>query len=109
MEYFNHLKFFAEEMRKKRNEAGMSRAELAIKAGISLATISNLERGAANATFQALEAVAGCFKCPVTSMLTPDSDHEYAAFSMVTLIEDILRMDEKKLKKVAKYVAKVTT
>ena len=52
------LEAFAQEMRRRRKQRNLSQEALAEKAGISMALVSELERGIANPTLQTMEKIA---------------------------------------------------
>lgn len=58
-----------EQVRRRRDQRGMTAAELARRAGLSKATLSSLEAGRANPTIDTLDAVAQALGVPLTDIL----------------------------------------
>lgn len=59
------------QIRLRREQRGMSAAELARRAGLSKATLSGLESGRSNPTIDTLDAVAVALGIPLTDLLVP--------------------------------------
>ncbi|WP_255378155.1 helix-turn-helix transcriptional regulator [Quadrisphaera sp. DSM 44207] len=57
------------QIRRRREQRGMSAAELARRAGISKATLSGLEAGSGNPTIDTLDAIAVALSIPLTDLL----------------------------------------
>lgn len=62
------------QIRLRRRQRGMSAAELARRAGLGKATLSQLEAGTGNPTIETLEAVALALHLPLTDLLARDTD-----------------------------------
>ncbi|MEY9891082.1 transcriptional regulator with XRE-family HTH domain [Catenulispora sp. MAP5-51] len=62
------------QIRRRREQRGMSSAELARRAGLSKATLSQLEAGKGNPTIETLDALAVALLIPLTDLLTRDTD-----------------------------------
>ncbi|MEU4674631.1 XRE family transcriptional regulator [Amycolatopsis sp. NPDC023774] len=58
----------------RRQQRGMSAAELARRAGLSKATLSGLEAGRGNPTIDTLDAIAVALRIPITDLLARDTD-----------------------------------
>ncbi|MEV6040713.1 XRE family transcriptional regulator [Nonomuraea sp. NPDC052116] len=62
------------QIRRRREQRGMSGSELARRAGLSKATLSQLEAGKGNPTIETLDALAIALRIPLTDLLTRDTD-----------------------------------
>lgn len=62
------------QIRRRREQRGMSSAELARRSGLSKATLSQLESGKGNPTIETLDALAVALLIPLTDLLTRDTD-----------------------------------
>ncbi|MFG2041016.1 helix-turn-helix domain-containing protein [Dactylosporangium sp. NPDC048998] len=62
------------QIRRRREQRGMSSAELARRAGLSKATLSKLEVGHGNPTIETLDALAVALRIPLTDLLARDTD-----------------------------------
>lgn len=62
------------QLRLRRDQRGMSAAELARRAGLSKATLSGLESGRANPTIDTLDAVAVALGVPLADLLAETDD-----------------------------------
>ncbi|MEU7749233.1 XRE family transcriptional regulator [Nonomuraea sp. NPDC049158] len=62
------------QIRQRREQRGMSSAELARRAGLSKATLSQLEAGRGNPTIETLDALAIALRLPLTDLLARDTD-----------------------------------
>ncbi|MGV9382202.1 helix-turn-helix domain-containing protein [Nonomuraea sp. NPDC003707] len=60
------------QIRRRREQRGMSGSELARRAGLSKATLSQLEAGKGNPTIETLDAIA--LRIPLTDLLARDTD-----------------------------------
>ncbi|GAA4068411.1 helix-turn-helix domain-containing protein [Nonomuraea soli] len=60
------------QVRQRRQQRGMSQAELARRTGLSKATLSQLEAGTANPTIDTLDSIAVALAIPLTDLLTRD-------------------------------------
>lgn len=58
-------------LRRKRVEAGLNQADLALEAGIQQSHISKLERGASSTTARSLARIARALGCTIADLL-PD-------------------------------------
>jgi len=61
--------FLAKELRARRKLAGLSQDDLSEKTGVSMAQISEIERGIANPTLSILEKIADYFQISVAELL----------------------------------------
>jgi len=61
--------FLAKELKARRKRAGLSQDELSEKTGVSMAQISEIERGIANPTLSILEKIADYFQITVAELL----------------------------------------
>ncbi|MEU8708006.1 XRE family transcriptional regulator [Streptomyces sp. NPDC048565] len=61
------------QIRRRREQRGMSGSELARRAGLSKATLSQLEAGKGNPTIETLDALAVALRIPLTDLLTRDT------------------------------------
>jgi transcriptional regulator with XRE-family HTH domain len=62
------------QIRRRREQRGMSSAELARRAGLGKATLSKLEAGRGNPTIETLDALAVALRIPLTDLLARDTD-----------------------------------
>ncbi|MER7179687.1 helix-turn-helix domain-containing protein [Streptomyces hyaluromycini] len=62
------------QIRLRRTQRGMTSAELARRAGISKATLSNLEAGTGNPTIGTIDALAIALRIPITDLMARDTD-----------------------------------
>ncbi|KAK1184920.1 XRE family transcriptional regulator [Streptomyces sp. NBS 14/10] len=62
------------QIRRRREQRGVSGSELARRAGLSKATLSQLEAGKGNPTIETLDALAIALRIPLTDLLTRDTD-----------------------------------
>jgi transcriptional regulator with XRE-family HTH domain len=62
------------QIRRRREQRGMSAAELARRAELSKATLSQLEGGKGNPTIETLDALAVALRIPLTDLLARDTD-----------------------------------
>ncbi|MEV6282742.1 XRE family transcriptional regulator [Kribbella sp. NPDC051770] len=62
------------QIRKRREQRGMTGSELARRAGLSKATLSQLEAGRGNPTIETLDALAIALRIPLNDLLTRDTD-----------------------------------
>ncbi|MEV4361094.1 helix-turn-helix domain-containing protein [Nonomuraea sp. NPDC004186] len=62
------------QIRRRREQRGMSGSELARRAGLSKATLSQLEAGKGNPTIETLDALAIALRIPLTDLLARDTD-----------------------------------
>lgn len=62
------------QIRRRREQRGLSSAELARRAGLSKATLSQLEAGRGNPTIETLDALAIALRIPLTDLLARDVD-----------------------------------
>jgi transcriptional regulator with XRE-family HTH domain len=65
----NESETIGQRLRARRVELGLTLAEVAEKAGLSLPYVSNLERGRGNPTLEALGALARALDIPLASLL----------------------------------------
>jgi transcriptional regulator with XRE-family HTH domain len=63
------IKSLGEHLRARRRELGLTLGEVASIAGLSLAYVSNLERGHGNPTLDALRALAAALEMPMNGLL----------------------------------------
>ena len=61
--------FLAKEIKARRKQAGLSQDKLSEEAGVSMAQISEIERGIANPTLSILEKIADYFQISVAELL----------------------------------------
>jgi transcriptional regulator with XRE-family HTH domain len=61
-------------IRLRRQQRGMSAAEMARRAGLSKATLSHLEAGKGNPTIDTLDAIAIALSIPLADLLARDAD-----------------------------------
>ncbi|MCX5095564.1 helix-turn-helix domain-containing protein [Streptomyces sp. NPDC001002] len=61
-------------IRLRRQQRGMSAAEMARRAGLSKATLSQLEAGNGNPTIDTLDAIAIALRIPIADLLARDAD-----------------------------------
>ncbi|MFC9675739.1 helix-turn-helix domain-containing protein [Streptomyces sp. NPDC056949] len=61
-------------IRLRRQQRGMSAAEMARGAGLSKATLSQLEAGNGNPTIDTLDAIAIALRIPIADLLARDAD-----------------------------------
>lgn len=61
-------------IRLRRQQRGMSAAEMARRAGLSKATLSQLEAGKGNPTIDTLDAIAVVLRIPIADLLARDAD-----------------------------------
>ena len=94
-------------MRTRRKEAGLSQEGLAEKTDVSMALISELERGIANPTIQTLEKIATYFNVTVPEMLSNEEKSESIAYAKLRIINKILAMDREQLESISKYISKI--
>jgi transcriptional regulator with XRE-family HTH domain len=59
---------------RRRQQRGMSQAELARRTGLSKATLSQLEAGVSNPTIDTLDAIAVALALPLTDLLTRSAE-----------------------------------
>ena len=64
------------QVKRRREQRGMAAAELARQAGLSKATLSQIEAGNGNPTIETLDAIAVTLRIPLTDLLTRDSAAE---------------------------------
>ncbi len=102
----NYLDFFAKEMKTRRKEAGLSQEALAEKTDVSMALISEIERGIANPTIQTLGKIAKYFNVTVTEMLSNEENSESIAHTKLKLINKILMMNREELEIISKSFSK---
>ena len=102
----NYLELFAREMRTRRKEAGLSQEALAEKTDVSMALISEIERGIANPTIQTLGKIARYFDVTLTDMLTNEEYSDSIAQTKLKLISKILMMNREELEIISKYFSK---
>jgi transcriptional regulator with XRE-family HTH domain len=62
------------QVRRRREQRGMAAAELARRAGLSKATLSQIEAGNGNPTIETLDAIAVALRIPLTDLLARDTD-----------------------------------
>ncbi|WP_369264493.1 helix-turn-helix domain-containing protein [Streptomyces sp. R35] len=62
------------QIRRRREQRGMTGSELARRSGLSKATLSQLEAGKGNPTIETLDALAVALRIPLTDLLTRDTD-----------------------------------
>jgi len=72
----NESETIGQRLRARRVELGLTLAEVAEKAGLSLPYVSNLERGRGNPTLEALGALARALDIPLASLLGEDGPME---------------------------------
>lgn len=67
---FDHegVKAFAEQIKKLRNEVGISQTQLAFEAGISLSQIARIETARINPTLSTAFAIARALDIPLTTI-----------------------------------------
>jgi transcriptional regulator with XRE-family HTH domain len=61
-------------IRQRRQQRGMTGAELARRAGLGKATLSGLEAGNGNPTIDTLDAIAVALRIPLTDLLASDTE-----------------------------------
>ncbi|MGP4089577.1 helix-turn-helix domain-containing protein [Streptomyces sp. KR55] len=76
------------QIRRRREQRGMSGSELARRAGLSKATLSQLEAGKGNPTIETLDALAIALRIPLTDLLTRDTDPGPVFLASTELAED---------------------
>ena len=64
------------QIRRRREQRGMTGSELSRRAGLSKATLSGLEAGKGNPTIETLDAIAVALRIPLTDLLARDTDSE---------------------------------
>lgn len=101
------LDHFAREMKIRRKHAGLSQEALAERTGVSIALISEIERGIASPTFQTLEKISNYFGVPVSSLLVPEESSATVETLKLTLISAILAMDSQQLVATRKFIDKI--
>lgn len=69
-------------LRARRKASGLTLAQVAEEAGLSIPYVSNLERGRGNPTIEALRAIAGALETPVSTLLG-DADEAFDPFETV--------------------------
>ncbi|MFV0460645.1 MAG: helix-turn-helix domain-containing protein [Actinomycetales bacterium] len=62
------------QIRRRREQRGLTGAELARRAGLSKATLSQLEAGKGNPTIETLDALAVALRIPLTDLLARDTN-----------------------------------
>jgi transcriptional regulator with XRE-family HTH domain len=62
------------QIRRRRDQRGMSASELARRAGLSKGTLSALEGGRGNPTVETLDALAVALRLPLTDLLVRDTE-----------------------------------
>ncbi|MBQ9406381.1 MAG: helix-turn-helix domain-containing protein [Desulfovibrio sp.] len=103
----NYLEFFAREMRTRRKREGLSQEDLAGRTDVSLALVSELERGIANPTLQTLNKISTYFQASLPEMLTTENHSESIAAAKLRCIAAILEMKGEKIEKIAKFIDKI--
>jgi transcriptional regulator with XRE-family HTH domain len=63
-----------ERMRARRRQLGLTLAEVAKASGLSIAYVSNLERGHGNPTLQAIEAIASAIDLPIGALTAAEQE-----------------------------------
>ena len=63
-------------LRARRKELGLTLAQVAERAGLSLPYVSNLERGHGNPTIEALKDLSNALETPIAQLLGDDVDTE---------------------------------
>jgi len=94
------LNFLAEELKTRRKLAGLSQEELSEHTGVSMALISEIERGIANPTIVSLEKIADYFQVSVAELLNIDDALNSAARVRNDIFTNLVEMNAKQLKKV---------
>lgn len=69
----SHLRHIGQNIKTLREYRGLKQAELANKAGIRPATLSEIENGLANPTVNTLVAIGGALNCYLDITFTPVS------------------------------------
>ena len=103
----NVLQHFAREMKTRRKHAGMSQEAFAEKTGVSIALISEIERGIASPTFQTLEKIARYFDVSVSDMLVSEEESSSVENLKLKLIAAVLSMDGQQLVTTQKFIGKL--
>ena len=69
---FDHegIKAFAKQIKKLRNEVGISQTQLAFEAGISLSQIARIETAQINPTLSTVFAIARALDIPLTTIFS---------------------------------------
>ena len=101
------LEAFAQEMRRRRKQRNLSQEALAEKAGISMALVSELERGIANPTLQTMEKIASYFQTTVSEMISSVDNHDIIFKIKVKLISQIINLDRTSLEKISSFISKL--
>lgn len=94
------LNFLAEELKSRRKLAGLSQEELSERTGISMALISEIERGIANPTILSLEKIADYFQVAVAELINVDDALNSAARIRNDIYSNLNEMNAEDLKKV---------
>jgi transcriptional regulator with XRE-family HTH domain len=101
------LEFLAEELKNRRKQAGLSQEELSEQTGVSMALISEIERGIANPTVTSLEKIAEYFRVSVAELLNIDDALNSAARIRSDIYANLTTMDAIQLKKVLSLIQSV--
>ncbi len=102
----NNLHFLAKEVRELRKQAGLSQENFAERTNVSLALISEIERGIANPTVLTLEKISNYFSIPLSRLLAPEEDSANTAMLKAELHARIAAMDSTaQLRTVLKFVS----
>jgi len=101
------LKFLAEELKNRRKHVGLSQEELSEQTGVSMALISEIERGIANPTVTSLEKIAEYFQVAVAELLNIDDALNSAARIKNDIYANLNEMDAIQLKKVLSLIQSV--
>jgi transcriptional regulator with XRE-family HTH domain len=67
----NPKEIFGKNVKRIRNEAGLSQEELAFRAKLHRTYISSIERGERNVSLENIYAIAEALKVPPSELLTP--------------------------------------
>ena len=101
------LEAFAQEMRRRRKQRNLSQEALAEKAGISMALVSELERGIATPTLQTMEKIASYFQTTVSEMISSADNHDIIFKIKIKLISQIINLDRTSLEKISSFISKL--
>ena len=90
----------------QRRRAGLSRAELASRADLSLDMLTKVERGATGASFDSIERLAGALEVdPSVLFGLAEAGGGREAALLQSLVAELARLDERRLAWVAEIIS----
>ena len=99
------LKILAHEVRTRRRKRGLSQEKFAEATEISMALVSEIERGVANPTLSTLEKIANFFEISLSELFSKQKNPNQIHQTRYEIVRSALNLSETKVLRLEKYLA----